>query len=140
MTGKLTARVTTGQIYWGAVPFVVIQVIMVGLVIAFPQMVSGGLTKPQLQDPGAIEIRIPAPEAQPGDTKPESDAATRMPRASPEQSDEENGSRNPKGLQEPVSMSVRQKKPLLCCRGEFSGGGHPFFAGAPLAGAAGMHG
>ena len=33
------APVTTGQIYWGAVPFVLIQVIMVGLVIAFPQMV-----------------------------------------------------------------------------------------------------
>jgi hypothetical protein len=31
--------VTTGQIYWGAVPFVIIQVIMVGLVIAFPGMV-----------------------------------------------------------------------------------------------------
>ncbi len=31
--------VTTGQIYWGAVPFVCIQVIMVGLTIAFPQMV-----------------------------------------------------------------------------------------------------
>ena len=31
--------VTTGQIYWGAVPFVVIQCIMVGLVIAFPAMV-----------------------------------------------------------------------------------------------------
>ena len=30
---------TTGQIYWGAVPFVVIQCIMVGLVIMFPQMV-----------------------------------------------------------------------------------------------------
>ena len=31
--------ITTGQIYWGAVPFVVIQVIMVGLVIGFPGMV-----------------------------------------------------------------------------------------------------
>ena len=40
---KLTKRemdpVTTEQIYWGAVPFVIIQLIMVGLVIAFPQMV-----------------------------------------------------------------------------------------------------
>src|SRR5205807_3919297 len=34
LTGKLTAPVTTGQIYWGAVPFVVIQVVMVALVIA----------------------------------------------------------------------------------------------------------
>ena len=40
VTGKLTAPVTTGQIYWGAIPFVVIQIIMVGLVIAFPQLVG----------------------------------------------------------------------------------------------------
>ncbi|MDZ4310232.1 MAG: TRAP transporter large permease subunit [Cypionkella sp.] len=39
VTGKLTAAVKTSQIYWGAVPFVVIQVVMIGLVIAFPQMV-----------------------------------------------------------------------------------------------------
>ena len=39
VTGKRIEPVTTGQIYWGAVPFVCIQVIMVGLVIAFPQMV-----------------------------------------------------------------------------------------------------
>ena len=36
VTGKRMEPVTTGQIYWGAVPFVVIQVIMVGLVITFP--------------------------------------------------------------------------------------------------------
>ncbi len=39
VTGRLTARVTTGQIYWGAVPFVLIQIVMIALVIAFPQMV-----------------------------------------------------------------------------------------------------
>ena len=39
VTQKITAPVTTGQIYWGAVPFVIIQLVMVGLVIAFPQMV-----------------------------------------------------------------------------------------------------
>jgi TRAP-type mannitol/chloroaromatic compound transport system permease large subunit len=39
VTKKMTPPVTTGQIYWGAIPFVVIQLIMVGLVIAFPQMV-----------------------------------------------------------------------------------------------------
>ncbi len=40
ITGKVTDPVTTGQIYWGAIPFVVIQVIMVGLIIAFPQLVG----------------------------------------------------------------------------------------------------
>ncbi len=39
VTGKKMEPITTGQIYWGAVPFVVIQCIMVALVIAFPQMV-----------------------------------------------------------------------------------------------------
>ena len=36
VTGKTMEPVTTGQIYWGAVPFVFIQVIMVLLVIFFP--------------------------------------------------------------------------------------------------------
>lgn len=39
VTGRMMEPVTTGQIYWGAVPFVVIQCIMVALVIFFPQMV-----------------------------------------------------------------------------------------------------
>jgi TRAP-type mannitol/chloroaromatic compound transport system permease large subunit len=43
ITERPVAKVTTGQIYWGAVPFVVIQVIMVGLVIAFPALVSRDL-------------------------------------------------------------------------------------------------
>jgi GntP family gluconate:H+ symporter len=38
-------KVTIEQIYWGAVPFVLIQIIMVGLIIAFPTLVSSGLTK-----------------------------------------------------------------------------------------------
>jgi TRAP-type mannitol/chloroaromatic compound transport system permease large subunit len=40
LTSKLIPKVTTGQIYWGAVPFVIIQIIMVGLIIAFPGIVS----------------------------------------------------------------------------------------------------
>jgi len=57
-TGKLTAGVTTGQIYWGAVPFVIIQVIMVGVIIAFPTLVTGNLVKSTV-DPATIEIELP---------------------------------------------------------------------------------
>ena len=39
VTGNMTEPVTTGQIYWGAVPFVVIQCIMVGLGDRLPAMV-----------------------------------------------------------------------------------------------------
>jgi hypothetical protein len=52
--------VTTGQIYWGAVPFVVIQIIMVGLVIAFPKLVTGNLDK--APDASKIEFQVPKTE------------------------------------------------------------------------------
>jgi TRAP-type mannitol/chloroaromatic compound transport system permease large subunit len=39
-SGKTLQPVTTGQIYWGAIPFVVIQMIMVALIIMFPAIVG----------------------------------------------------------------------------------------------------
>ena len=62
LTKKLTPRVTTGQIYWGAVPFVIIQLIMVSLIIAFPGLVSGGLAKKAAVNTDQIRIEIPADE------------------------------------------------------------------------------
>ena len=61
ITKKTLAPVTTGQIYWGAVPFVVIQVIMVGIVIAFPQLVTGNLEKAKF-DINKIQIEVPTPD------------------------------------------------------------------------------
>jgi TRAP-type mannitol/chloroaromatic compound transport system permease large subunit len=59
VTGKAIAKVTTGQIYWGAVAFVIIQVLMVGLVIAFPGIVSGGLAKKADVNVDKIQIEVP---------------------------------------------------------------------------------
>jgi TRAP-type mannitol/chloroaromatic compound transport system permease large subunit len=59
VTGAMTQPVTTGQIYWGAVPFVIIQCIMVGLVIAFPSMVMHYKAAAPAVDPSKIEIQIP---------------------------------------------------------------------------------
>ena len=39
VTGKMTDGVTTGQIYMGAIPYVLIQVVMVAMVIIIPAMV-----------------------------------------------------------------------------------------------------
>jgi len=61
ITKQRLAKVTTGQIYWGAVPFVLIQVLMVGLIIAFPNLVSGGLAKKAEIDYSKIRIEA-APE------------------------------------------------------------------------------
>jgi hypothetical protein len=57
LTGKQVAPVTTGQIYWGAVPFVLIQVIMIALTIAFPQMVMR--YKGAAVEPSTIDIKLP---------------------------------------------------------------------------------
>ena len=57
ITGKTIQPVTTGQIYWGAVPFVCIQVLMVALTIAFPQMVMH--YKGDVVDPGDVKIVLP---------------------------------------------------------------------------------
>jgi len=59
ITGKRMEGVTTGQIYWGAVPFVIIQVIMVVLVILFPAMVTHYKGAGTGVDPSKIKIELP---------------------------------------------------------------------------------
>jgi tripartite ATP-independent transporter DctM subunit len=59
VTGKRTEGVTTGQIYWGAVPFVIIQAIMVFLVILFPAMVMHYKGAGTGIDPDKVKIEIP---------------------------------------------------------------------------------
>jgi TRAP-type mannitol/chloroaromatic compound transport system permease large subunit len=59
ITGKIMAKVTTGQIYWGAIPFVVIQLIMVALIIAFPGMVMHYKSGAPVVDPSKVQIEVP---------------------------------------------------------------------------------
>ncbi|HMW23527.1 MAG TPA: TRAP transporter large permease subunit [Burkholderiaceae bacterium] len=72
LTAKLIPKVTTGQIYWGAVPFVIIQIIMVGLIIGFPSLVSTGA--PEAPADAGSNIQIMAPS----DSKAPVDDATKM--------------------------------------------------------------
>jgi hypothetical protein len=72
-------EVKTSDIYWGAIPFVCIQVIMVALVIIFPGMVLHAIHKSTV-DPASIEFQVPhtdftTPESgtPQDDEKPDSD-------------------------------------------------------------------
>jgi hypothetical protein len=50
-------EVKSTDIYWGAVPYVLIQIVMVGLLIAFPKLVTGSLheeVKTNADDAAAI--------------------------------------------------------------------------------------
>jgi hypothetical protein len=51
--------IKTSDIYWGAIPFVCIQVLMVALVILFPQMVTSGLDKIEVIDIDSVKIELP---------------------------------------------------------------------------------
>ena len=57
VTGKTMGGVSTGQIYWGAVPFVIIQVVMIGVVIGFPGLVMH--YKGPAIDPSKVQILAP---------------------------------------------------------------------------------
>jgi len=65
VSGKRMEGITTGQIYWGAIPFVIIQCIMVGLVIAFPAMVMHYKGLGTGVDPNKVNIQIELPTFEP---------------------------------------------------------------------------
>ena len=67
VTKQKIAPITTAQIYWGAIPFLIIQLIMVALVIAFPQMVMVYKDANAKPNKGATEIIIPAIDLQDDD-------------------------------------------------------------------------
>jgi len=78
ITTRRIARVTTGQIYWGAVPFVLIQILMVGLIIAFPKLVSSGLGKEPTVDVDKAfqQMQMQSKDAKPDPAAPAIDAAS----------------------------------------------------------------
>jgi len=67
VTGRRIAPVTTLQIYAGAIPFLLLQLLMVALIIAFPAIVSGNLDAAAEYDPQrvreAMEAAMPQEEA-----------------------------------------------------------------------------
>jgi TRAP-type mannitol/chloroaromatic compound transport system permease large subunit len=59
VTRRTIKGVTTEQIYRGSIAFVVIQLLMVAAVIAFPQLVTGALDQGPKVDIDKIKIEIP---------------------------------------------------------------------------------
>ena len=64
VTGRLIPAVTTAQIYKGSIAFIILQVIMVTAVVAYPELVSGGIEKVEKIDADkALEtMGLPPPE------------------------------------------------------------------------------
>ncbi|MBW9052681.1 TRAP transporter large permease [Rhizobium mesosinicum] len=61
ITGTTIQPVTSGQIYMGALPYLGIQLAMVIVVIAFPQLVTHYKSGRVAVDPSTIELNVPMP-------------------------------------------------------------------------------
>jgi hypothetical protein len=62
LRGIAPKEVKSSAIYWGAIPWVVLQLIMVAIVIAWPGLVTAFLDKGSNVDPTKIQIQIPKSE------------------------------------------------------------------------------
>ncbi|BCO26971.1 hypothetical protein MIZ03_1858 [Rhodoferax lithotrophicus] len=85
ITKKLIQPVTTMQIYWGAIPFVIIQIIMVSAIIAFPGIVSSGLDKTEKIDLDKVVLEVQADPPAEAASMPDGELA--VPAADSNQSD-----------------------------------------------------
>ncbi len=83
LRGIAPKEVKSSDIYWGAIPWVILQLILVSIVIAFPQLVTSFIDKGQTAPPTAIEIQMETP---PIDTPGATDAE----KASNARTEEEN--------------------------------------------------
>jgi TRAP-type mannitol/chloroaromatic compound transport system permease large subunit len=63
-------EVKTSDIYWGAIPFVLIQVVMVALIIGFPRLVSIE-KKTDMKEQLELKIDVPSGDMQPPTYDPE---------------------------------------------------------------------
>jgi hypothetical protein len=61
VTGETIQPVTSGQIYMGSLPYLGIQLAMVIIVIAFPQLVTHYKSGRVAVDPSTIELNVPMP-------------------------------------------------------------------------------
>jgi tripartite ATP-independent transporter DctM subunit len=65
LRGIAPRSIPSSDIYWGAIPWVVLQLILVAIVIAWPQSVTYWLDKKPVVDPSKINIQIELPDAPP---------------------------------------------------------------------------
>ncbi len=71
MRGVAPKEVKSSDIYWGAIPWVLLQLVMVAVVIAFPQSVTAFLDKEQKIDLDKVKIEIPQDSDSSGKTPAE---------------------------------------------------------------------
>ncbi len=70
LRGVAPKEVKSSDIYWGAVPWVGMQLILVAIIIFWPGLVTDFIPKPAAADPARIELQL----GEPGDAREDSSA------------------------------------------------------------------
>lgn len=125
VTGRRIGAVTTPQIYKGAVAFIVLQLIMVAVLLVFPELVTGNVTKAVQGDTEAVRQQLL--EMQVGD--PEADD----PWAQEKKEEDEDGAAGGQdgdkpadGLaQPPADDKAAEEDPMEALKRSMQGGGKP---------------
>jgi tripartite ATP-independent transporter DctM subunit len=65
LRGITPPSVKSTDIYWGAIPWVFLQVVLVVILILWPQSVTYWIEKPKTFDPSKVDIQIQMPDLQP---------------------------------------------------------------------------
>jgi tripartite ATP-independent transporter DctM subunit len=66
LRGIAPPEVKSSQIYWGAIPWVGLQLILCAIIIFFPGVVTSFVPGTHLANPASIDIQMPAPEPDEG--------------------------------------------------------------------------
>ena len=80
LRGVAPKEVKSSDIYWGAVPWVVLQLILVTTIIFWPGLVTDFLPKSAPADPARIEFQLEQPGSAGDDTAAEIERQLRQPR------------------------------------------------------------
>ena len=114
VTGETIPAVTTAQIYKGSIAFIILQLIMVAVVIAYPQLVSGNIEQTEKidADKALQEMSMPAASEEAA-SAPESGASEPDPAASGAEGENKTESSDDdpmKALQEAMDKDAKAKK------------------------------
>ena len=78
LRGVAPKAVKSSDIYWGAVPWVGMQLILVAIIIFWPGLVTDFVPKPAVADPARIEYQLEPPGDAGADSSAEIERQLRM--------------------------------------------------------------
>jgi TRAP-type mannitol/chloroaromatic compound transport system permease large subunit len=108
VTGKLIPSVKTSEIYKGSIAFIILQLIMVVSVIAFPVLVTGGISKDKDLSAEQIMQQLEMPTAEPADPTTDTEKSAEETAAEASKAEDDDPM---KALMDDVAKGAGKKKP-----------------------------